>query len=211
MKRKSNKLLVFTKSPVLGEVKTRLQPDYSQEQSLKLHKKMMLDTLALSEKLSHIDTELCCNPNRNTLFFLDCENQFPVTLSDQLGDDLGERMAYSLSVALQTYEKVIVIGTDCPAIDDAYIEQALQALDDVDAVIGPAADGGYVLLGLRKFSIDLFTDFSWGSNTVLAQTRKVLSDLSWSSHELGIMHDIDRPEDLHHYPDLLQDLLSEII
>lgn len=204
--KKMNKLLIFTKSPELGEVKTRLQPDYSPEQSLKLHKHMMLNTLSLSEKLTDVDSELCCTPNRNTLFFLDCENQFPVLLSDQLGDELGERMAFSLSAALQTYEKVIIIGTDCPDLDETYIQQAIDALDTVDAVIGPAEDGGYVLLGLRKFSLDLFTDFAWGSDTVLSQTRKVLNELSWTSKELGIMHDVDRPEDLHHYQDLLNEI-----
>lgn len=207
MNKNSTKLLVFTKSPVLGEVKTRLQPDFTLEQSLKLHKTMMLNTLALSEKCNGLDTELCCTPNRNTSFFLDCENRFPVTLSDQQGEDLGERMAFALSVALQTHDKVLIIGIDCPAIDEAYIEEAILALDNVDAVIGPAADGGYVLLGLRKFSLDLFTDFSWGSDSVLSQTRKVLTDLAWSSQELGIMHDIDRPEDLHRYKDLLNEII----
>lgn len=207
MNRNANKLLVFTKSPVLGEVKSRLQPDFSEEQSLKLHKIMLLNTLELSEKINTVDTELCCTPNRNTLFFLDCENRFSVTLSDQQGADLGERMAFALSVALQIYNKVIIIGTDCPGLDENYIEQALLALDNVDAVIGPAADGGYVLLGLRKFSLELFTDVSWGSNTVLAQTRKVLKKLSWSFQELAVMHDIDRPEDLHRYNDLLNEII----
>lgn len=203
MKSNLNKLLIFTKSPVLGEVKTRLQPEYSQEQSLILHKKLLLNTLSLTENLNYLDIELCCTPNRNTLFFLECENRFPVTLSDQQGDDLGERMAFSLSVALQTYGKVIIIGTDCPAIDDFYIEQAIQALDEHDTVIGPAADGGYVLLGLRKFSLELFTDISWGSDKVFAQTQNVLNDLAWSYKELGIMHDIDRAEDVLRYTDLL--------
>ena len=207
MNKNSTKLLVFTKSPVLGEVKTRLQPDFTLEQSLKLHKTMMLNTLALSEKCNGLDTELCCTPNRNTSFFLDCENRFPVILSDQQGENLGERMAFALSVALQTHDKVLIIGTDCPAIDEAYIEEAILALDNVDAVIGPAADGGYVLLGLRKFSLDLFTDFSWGSDDVLSKTRKVLTDLAWSSQELGIMHDIDRPEDLYRYKDLLNEII----
>ena len=206
MKKKSNKLLVFTKSPVLGEVKTRLQPEFSQEQSLKLHKHMMLNTLSVSEKLTNIDVELCCSPNRNTLFFLDCENRYPISLSDQLGDDLGERMAFSFSVALQTFDKVVIIGTDCPAINGDYIEQAINALDDVDVVIGPAEDGGYVLMGLRKFSVKLFSDFAWGSDTVLAQTKQVINELSWSSKELGIMHDVDRPEDLHRYQDLLNEI-----
>lgn len=203
MPKKTNKLLIFTKSPVLGEVKTRLQPEYSPEQSLQIHKKLLLKILALTKELENIDIELCCAPNRNTMFFLECENNFPITLSNQQGADLGERMAYSLSVALQTYNKVVIIGTDCPDLDKDYITQAFNSLSDVDAVIGPAVDGGYVLLGLQKFQIELFNGFNWGSDTVLAQTREILNDLSYSYEELGIMHDLDRPEDLHGYKDLL--------
>ena len=206
MNKHSNKLLIFTKSPVLGEVKTRLQPDYSPQQSLTLHKKLLLNTLVLSEKLNHSDIELCCTPNRNTMFFLDCEKRFPLILTDQQGADLGERMAFAFSVALQTYGKVIIIGTDCPEINEHYIEQALVALNDHDAVIGPAADGGYVLLGLRRFTLDLFTGISWGSDSVLTQTRKVLNKLSWSYQELAIMHDIDRAEDLDRYPEFLKEI-----
>lgn len=203
MTKKLNKLLIFTKSPVLGEVKTRLQPDYSPEQSLELHKILLLNTLGLAKELDGFDVELCCTPDRNTLFFLECENNFPVMLSNQQGDDLGERMAFSFSVALQTYEKVVVIGTDCPDIDTDYILQAFSALEKADAVVGPAADGGYVLLGLKKFSLELFTDISWGTDKVLSQTITSLKDLSWAHKKLGIMHDLDRPEDLHRYKDLL--------
>ena len=206
MDKSSNKLLIFTKSPVLGEVKTRLQPDYSTEQSLIIHKRLTLNTLELSKDLIELDIELCCTPDRNTLFFLDCENNFPITLNNQQGADLGERMAYSFSVALQTNDKVIVIGTDCPDIDKGYITQAFDALNENDAVIGPAADGGYVLLGLRKFSLDLFTDISWGSDKVFSQTQKVLNNLSWSYKELDIMYDLDRPEDLLRYKDLLNEI-----
>ena len=140
------------------------------------------------------------------MFFLECENNFPVSLSNQQGDDLGERMAFSLSVALQTHDKVIIIGTDCPALEHDYIEQAIYNLDKVDAVIGPAEDGGYVLLGLRKFSAELFNGFNWGSDTVLDQTREVLNNLNWSFTELAIMHDIDRPEDLYRYKTLLNEI-----
>lgn len=202
----SNKLLIFTKSPVLGEVKTRLQPEYSQEQSLALHKKMLLNTLSLTRSLINLDSELCCSPNRTTLFFLECENRFPITLSNQEGDDLGERMAFSFSIALQTYDKVIIIGTDCPELDEKYIDKALQALDEVDAVIGPAEDGGYVLLGLKRFDIELFKNISWGSDKVLAQTKDILHDLTWTYKELGIMHDIDRASDLLRYKELLNEI-----
>ena len=201
-----NKLIIFTKSPVLGEVKTRLQPDYSQEQSLKLHKILLKNTLELTNNLSAYDIELCCTPDRTTMFFLECENNYPVQLNNQYGADLGERMAFSLSVALQTYEKVVVIGTDCPDINADYIHEAFSSLDSVDTVVGPAVDGGYVLLGLRKFAPELFSGISWGGDTVLIQTENALDELAWSYKELGIMHDIDRPEDLLRHPDLIENI-----
>lgn len=206
MSKKTNKLLIFTRSPVLGEVKTRLQPVYSPAQSLMLHTKLLLDTLSLTEKLTQCDSELCCTPNRNTMFFLQCEKNFPVRLTDQQGADLGERMAFALSVALQAFNKVIIIGTDCPELDEHYIEEALDCLNNVDVVIGPAVDGGYVLLGLTRFVPELFSNISWGSDAVLKQSRKVIEDLSLSYQELGIMHDIDRPEDLQRYQELLNDI-----
>ena len=203
MPKKSNKLLIFTKSPILGEVKTRLQPDYTPEQSLAVHKRLMLNTLELTKNLKDFDIELCCEPNRNTSFFLECEKKFPISLGNQEGANIGERMAFSMSVSLQTYERVVVIGTDCPDIDGDYIKQAFAALNENDAVIGPASDGGYVLLGLTKFSMALFTDISWGSEKVFTQTTKELENLSWSFKELGIMHDLDRPEDLQKYIEFL--------
>ena len=206
MSKKQNKLLIFTKSPILGEVKTRLQPDYTQEQSLKLHTHLMLNTLELSKKLSNFDIELCCAPDRNTSFFLECENNFPISLSNQEGEDIGERMAFAMSVALQTYEKVVVIGTDCPDIDTNYIANAFAALDESDGVIGPASDGGYVLLGLTKFSTEIFSNILWSTDKVFFQTKKVFDDLSWSYKELCIMHDLDRPEDLLRYQDLLNEI-----
>ncbi|MDH5395656.1 MAG: TIGR04282 family arsenosugar biosynthesis glycosyltransferase [Gammaproteobacteria bacterium] len=206
MSKIANKLIIFTRSPVLGEVKTRLQPTYTPEQSLILHKKLVLNTLMLSQEVSDCEFDLHCSPNRNSLFFLECENNFPVSLIDQQGDDLGQRMAFAFSVALQAYNKVVIIGTDCPGINEQYIHQAFAALDNFDAVIGPAADGGYVLLGLKKFSPEIFLDISWGQNKVLTQTKKVLKKLAWSCQELAIMHDIDRPQDLQQYPEFLNEI-----
>lgn len=207
MQTTKNKLLIFTKAPVLNEVKTRLQPDYTPEQSLALHQKLVKHTLSAVTKTGCYDAELCCSPNRQHMFFLECEKDFPISLNDQLGDDLGERMAFAISSSLQLNHKVIIIGTDCPELNEEYISQAFDALDKFDSVIGPAADGGYVLLGLKKFSSELFQNFSWGSDSVFSQTRKVLKDLSWTCHELGIMHDIDRPEDLLRHKDLFKDII----
>lgn len=201
-----NKLLIFTKSPILGEVKTRLQPEYSQEQSLKVHTRLLLNTLELSNKLNELDIELCCAPDRTSSFFLECEKNYPISLSNQEGEGLGERMAFSMSVALQTYEKVIVIGTDCPDINESYLRDAFDALNELDVVIGPADDGGYILLGLKKFSMELFTGIPWSTDKVYFQTKNILENLSLSYKELGIMHDLDRPEDLLRHQYLLNEI-----
>lgn len=206
MPKYSDKLVIFAKAPVLGEVKTRLQPEYTAEQSLKLHEILVTRTLEKIKALENIEIELCCAPNRNSMFFLDCENNFPVRLTDQLGDELGERMAFTCSQALQTSNKVILVGTDCPELSMQDIESAFQALDTHDAVIGPAADGGYVLIGLKQFSAELFSGFSWGTDTVLEQTRSVLKKLDWSWHELETRHDLDRPEDLKRFTDLEKEI-----
>lgn len=206
MQKSVNKLLIFTKAPILGEVKTRLQPEYSKKQSLKLHEYLALNTLQKVEKLINCEIDLCCTPSRNYIFFLKCENQYPINLVDQLGDNLGERMAFALSSALQTHEKVLIIGTDCPELNESYINQALEKLDEYDAVIGPADDGGYVLLGLKCFSPELFSDINWGTDSVLHQTRNVLKKMNWLWFELEVQYDIDRPEDLKRHQYLINEL-----
>lgn len=206
MNSQSQQLLIFSRAPVLGEVKTRLQPEFTPEQSLALHKKMLLNTLGLSAQLNDIEVTLCCAPDKDAPFFLDRAKRFSVRLENQQGANLGERMANALSNALKNHAKVVIIGTDCPGINKEYIQKAFDALNEVDVVIGPASDGGYVLLGLKKISEALFRNISWGTDSVLEQTRKAVKELHWSSKELGIMHDIDRPEDLYRYQDLLNEI-----
>ncbi len=198
-----NKLIVFTRTPEKGRVKTRLQPQYSEEQSLKLHQFLVKDTLQRVAAIKESDIELCCSPHRQHGFFLDCEKAFDIELSDQSGADLGERMALAFSLALQQYDKVVLIGTDCPKLDHHYIEQAFAALDSSDCVLGPAEDGGYVLIGLSRFIPELFRGIRWGSNTVFSESRKVLERRHYTLHELALMHDLDRAEDLQRYPHLL--------
>jgi hypothetical protein len=116
-----------------------------------------------------------------------------VSLHLQQGDDLGERMARALSRAMPA----IVMGSDCPSLTPADLREAAAALDwGVDAVLGPARDGGYVLLGLRRIDASLFEGITWGTDTVLQETRSRLRSLGWRWHELPTRFDIDRPEDL---------------
>ena len=110
-------------------------------------------------------------------------------------------MHYALDRAFATHTSVVLIGSDCPGIDYHYLDSAFTALDDgFNAVLGPAEDGGYVLIGLRNDvsdkSADLFRDISWGTDTVSAQTRNLFQKLDLTWKELPVLQDLDEPSDL---------------
>ncbi len=109
---------------------------------------------------------------------------------------------------MRTGSAAILIGTDCPDLQPDYLCKARDKLDQgADVVLGPAHDGGYVLIALRRLRPFLFEDIPWGSSEVLAATREKMrqSGLRWS--ELPVLHDLDRPEDLELYPDLADRVL----
>lgn len=201
-------LVIFTKAPVSGTVKTRLQPDYTTEQSLKLHKYLVKETLANLVGLANIKVSLFCAPNIDHEFFLQCKTEFKVDLYQQQGRDLGEKMYNALSQQLKKYHKVIIIGTDCPGIGQQYINQAIEKLEDTRLVIGPAEDGGYVLVAMKQDCHDIFSGISWGSEKVLQQTRDKIQKAGVSYSELETKHDIDDPGDLERYPEL-QEMLRK--
>lgn len=98
--------------------------------------------------------------------------------------------------ALNEAERVLIIGSDCPGISAGYLRTAFIELEGSDVVLGPAEDGGYQLLGVRRIDEALFRDINWGSDRVLAQTRRRIEELGWSCTLLDPLRDVDRPEDL---------------
>jgi uncharacterized protein len=127
-----------------------------------------------------------------------------MTLQRQGAGDLGVRMAEALGEALTRRGRAVLIGSDCPGYHHAYLTAAFAALDGHGAVLGPAVDGGYVLIGLRRVALDLFAGIPWGTDTVLVRTRAALVRLGWTWAELPALRDIDRPEDLTDFPDLIE-------
>ena len=125
-----------------------------------------------------------------------CQDLGIAAVQSQNGSNLGERMFHAISEGLLRYRKLVLVGSDCPAIDERYLADALVALDTESLVLGPANDGGYVLIGATHIEASVFQGMSWGSGTVLDETRArlVASGRSWS--ELNTLSDIDRPEDL---------------
>ena len=206
MSKVDSKLLVFAKAPVPGAVKTRLQPTLSATDAAKLQSFFIEHTLSVFSGVENIDVDLYCFPDETHPIFQQCAQQYDIRLKKQNGNNLGERMANALQTALAEYQQVVVIGTDCPELTVDYLEEALSRLKQGSAaVLGPALDGGYVLLGLQMFSPSLFENINWGTDQVLFQTRTRLSELGWKWDELPRLRDVDTPEDLFQYPTLVRD------
>ncbi|MCA9189775.1 MAG: TIGR04283 family arsenosugar biosynthesis glycosyltransferase, partial [Planctomycetales bacterium] len=115
----------------------------------------------------------------------------------QVGDDLGSRLAEAVATAfVEGVRHVIVIGADCPAIEPALLDRARRELNAHDVVIGPACDGGYYLIAIKRFQPQLFANIQWGSDVVHAQTLVAAKRLGLKVFQLPMLQDIDRPEDL---------------
>jgi uncharacterized protein len=140
---------------------------------------------------------LWCAPGLGHPFFDRCAEEFGVELYPQINGDLGRRMGYAFDQTLKVSESALLIGSDCPSLSCDDLEKAMGILAKrADAVIGPAEDGGYVLLGLRRYGPELFEGISWGGDAVLAETRSRLRRLGWRWRELSERWDVDRPEDV---------------
>jgi len=190
-------VMVFARAPVAGEAKTRLIPVLGAEGAAALHGRLARHCLGVAAGAGVGPVALWCSPSRGHPFFGQCAREFGAVLHDQVGEDLGARMAHAFRETLKASERAIIIGTDCPGLTAADFRRAAAFLENgSDAVIGPAEDGGYVLLGLRRYAPELFTGITWSTDGVLQQTRDRLRALRWRWRELAEHWDVDRPEDV---------------
>ena len=188
-------ILQFAKAPRAGHVKTRLEPALGEQGALELHKKLVRHTWQTLHRADVATVQLWVDSAAERDFF---STLAPVveTLHQQQGADLGQRMAHAIAQTLARFEQVILVGSDCPALDEDYLSQAINALESEDVVLGPASDGGYVLIGMRRLHTEIFRNINWGSDQVLMQTRIRLDQSGCQWHELPERWDVDRPEDL---------------
>jgi uncharacterized protein len=193
-------LLIFCKAPVAGQVKTRLQPALSAEQAVAAHEGLTRVTLDRAFQTPLCAVRLYCAPDTGHAFFRQCAKAYPLTLSTQCGGDLGERMLNAFGEALSEYRHAILTGCDCPSLTADDLQQALTALQNGnDAVIAPAEDGGYVLIGLNAPQPCLFENMRWSNSQVMEETRRRAAAASLSVHELALQWDVDTPADWERY------------
>jgi rSAM/selenodomain-associated transferase 1 len=192
-------ILVFSKAPVAGQVKTRLVPYITAEQAAQLHEELTRDRLQMCTDASACDVQLWCSPDTLHRFFSDCQHHYGVPLQQQHGDDLGERMSNALKAMLGSYDKIVIIGSDAPTLDMNTIDAAFKALAHKEIVLVPAEDGGYGLLGATVQHDDMLKGVPWGTEKVLASTLDNIERLHLDYALVGKCWDVDRPEDLERY------------
>lgn len=189
------RVAVFAKAPVAGTVKTRLAPVLGLEGAARLHARLVEHALAEAVAAGMGPVELWCAPDTSHAFFAECARRHGVRLRPQCEGELGLRMADAFAAVGAEGAALVLIGSDCPALDRHALAAAGRALASHDAAIAPAEDGGYGLVALAEPCAALFDGIAWGTATVMAETRRRLaaSGLRW--HELPRTWDVDRPED----------------
>jgi rSAM/selenodomain-associated transferase 1 len=189
-------VLVFARAPQPGKVKTRLIPLLGAEGAAGLHARLAKRTLETARAAGFLRIELHGAPDCDDPFFRFCAGHYGVTLVPQAPGDLGARMLAAFEVTLAAHDRVLLVGTDCPALTARHLRQAERALrDGADAVFAPCEDGGYALIGLARVDAKLFDGIVWGTGGVMAETRTRLQQLGWTWRELETLWDVDRPED----------------
>jgi rSAM/selenodomain-associated transferase 1 len=198
-------LAVFARAPQAGAAKTRLIPALGAAAAARLQRRLTLHALAMARGAALGGVSLWVAPDGRHRFFRALRRCYAIELREQCGEDLGARMAAAFAAHAGP---LLLIGTDCPALQAEHLAAAALALSGEedehgdrhdggnDAVFIPAEDGGYVLVGLRRPQPGLFEGVDWGSDRVMAQTRQRLSALGLRWCELPALWDVDRPADL---------------
>ena len=188
---KENLLLIFTRNPELGKCKTRLAATVGDNTALNIYKFLLNHTNAVAKDvIATKQVHYSVTIRKNDIWD---ENIYNKKL--QQGNDLGERMAHAfLSGFKDNYKKIIIIGSDMHDISTNDIDNAFKDLGNKDFIVGPAEDGGYYLLGMKKFKPEIFKNKAWGTQTVLKDTLNNLKNESLKL--LKTKNDVDFYEDI---------------
>ena len=195
---------MFAKSPEPGRVKTRLAAEIGEFAALEVYQQLLDTTLdrVVTSQLSPVelwlDTECVNDWLQNRV------NRYGLTIQTQPDGDLGKRMALAIDRTLSRADFCLLVGADCPLIDADYLYNACEILQsDSELVLGPAEDGGYVLVGMNKNLPALFTSIDWGSAAVMQQTRQIIKAQQWCHRELPVLWDVDRVADWRRWTSML--------
>lgn len=187
-------IAILAKAPIPGLAKTRLIPRLGAEGAALLQHWLLQRTLSTAIMADIGPVTLWCAPDEKHPAFAACRTERPIALKAQPEGDLGKRMLTALQASTSP-QGTLVIGTDCAVLTPALLRHAARSLMTHEAVVVPAEDGGYVLIGMREAHADVFENVAWSTATVMAETRQRFSTLGWSVDELPACWDVDLAAD----------------
>ncbi len=194
-------LIIFTRFPIPGKTKTRMIPALGEDGAARLQEAMTGHTVLCARVWAAVSgarirvhhTGASAKTFRR---WLGPELEYV----EQGDGDLGARMARAVEDGLRDgASRVVLMGCDCPEIEARHLDAAFAALKDHDAVVGPATDGGYYLIGMKECHGGLFEDMAWGTDSVLQETRRRAQTQGLLLAELEPLHDVDEPDELDHW------------
>lgn len=192
-------IAVMAKAPQAGQVKTRLVPPLSQEEAADLYRCLLLDKLLQISQLPGVDSYVAYTPGEAGPLMRELAPQ-SFTLIPQSGSDLGDRLHRLSAILLEKgHPGVMIVDSDTPTLPTAYLLEAIERLQSkiTDLVLGPAEDGGYYLVGLKRPCRALFDGIQWSSPSVLTETLQRASAQRLRVATLPSWFDVDTADDLH--------------
>ncbi|MFY0683429.1 MAG: TIGR04282 family arsenosugar biosynthesis glycosyltransferase [Balneola sp.] len=191
-----NRIIVFVKNVVPGKVKTRLAKTLGNKEALKVYVELLdITKQAVLQLPVNKEVWYAWNVEQDDLWD---ENEFNKRV--QIEGDLGEKMSNAFKTSFEEgMEKVILIGSDCPTLTGAIMEEAFNKLNENDVVFGPSKDGGYYLIGMSSYCPEVLTDIAWSTEEVMEQTEQRAKDHNLRLAKLEPLNDIDNESDWNEY------------
>jgi hypothetical protein len=191
------RIIIFARPPIAGQVKTRLAATIGIEAAARVYRELFSATVAMVAAASLAEAVLYIAGDIDHPWVISLAKHYRMRLAPQHGEDLGERMYNALATELVSREHCVLIGTDSPVLAGNHIDRAFaQLANGNDTVIGPAEDGGYVLIGAKSVHREWFEKVDWGTARVLAQTRDRVASTGCRLGELDVLWDVDCHADL---------------
>jgi rSAM/selenodomain-associated transferase 1 len=188
----SKAIITFVKNPVPGTVKTRLAKTIGNDRALDIYLQLSAYT---KRTIKAIDADVvifyAADIQVNDLW---TDDDFQKKL--QHGEDLGARMQHAFKTLLTDYDKVLIVGSDCPQLKEHHLNTAFNSLDETDIVVGPTFDGGYYMIGMKELHRFLFEDIAWSTDAVFPTTLQRIFANYKTVTQLEKLSDVDVEDDL---------------